>query len=321
MPPRNTTDRRSQAEPDRPDDGPPGGTFAIDGHPYAAPPLAPGLHVVATPIGNLADVTLRALATLAAADRILCEDTRVTSRLLARYAIRRPLQSYHEHNAARLRPRLLERLAAGDRLALVSDAGTPLISDPGYKLVREARERGLAVTVVPGPSALTAALVASGLPSDRVLFAGFLPAKSGQRRNALKAYRTLDATIVAFVSPRQAAAALADIGAVLGNRDVAVCRELTKIHEETIAGPVAEVAAEVAGRGSLKGEITVVISPPAAGGAAAADEIDRRLTDLLGHMAPSEAAREVARALGAPRRAVSERALALRPRAEPGDEP
>src|SRR5690606_41689513 len=155
MPPRNTTARRSQAEPGRPDDGPPGGTFAIDGHPYAAPPLAPGLHVGATPIGDLADVTLRARATLAAADRILGEDTRVTSRLLARYAIRRPLQSYHEHNAARLRPRLLERLAAGDRLALGSDAGTPLTPDPGCKLVREARERRLAVALVPGPDART----------------------------------------------------------------------------------------------------------------------------------------------------------------------
>src|SRR5579863_2407184 len=207
--------------------------YVVDGHPTDVTRLAPGLHIVATPIGNLGDITLRALAALAGADLIACEDTRVSRRLLDRYAISAPLTPYHDHNAENARPKLLRRLAEGAAIALVSDAGTPLVSDPGYKLVRAAAEAGRAVTALPGASALLAALAVAGLPTDQFLFAGFLPQKQAARRARIAELAPIPSTIVLFETGPRLAAALADLAAGLGPRDAAVCRELTKLHEET----------------------------------------------------------------------------------------
>src|SRR5215468_4490690 len=200
--------------------------YVLNGHATDAPALPGGLYVVSTPIGNLRDITLRALEVLAAADLIACEDTRVTRKLLDHYAIATPLTPYHEHNAAEARPKLLARLAAGAAVALVSDAGTPLVSDPGYKLVRAARAQGAPVSAVPGPSAVLAALTVSGLPTDRFLFAGFLPAKEGQRRARIAELRRIPATLVLFETGPRLAAALGDLAAGLGTREAAICREL-----------------------------------------------------------------------------------------------
>src|SRR5579863_9721766 len=205
------------------------GNFTAFGLKAEATDLAPGLHVVATPIGNLADISLRALATLAAADAVVAEDTRVTKTLLAHYGIATPLVAYHEHNAAVMRPHLIARLANGAALALVSDAGTPLISDPGYKLVAEALVEGLAVTSVPGASAVLTALVVAGLPTDRFFFEGFLPPKTTARRQRIAELSTSPGTLVFFESPRRVADTLVDLAAVLGPRDAALARELTKI--------------------------------------------------------------------------------------------
>ena len=221
-------------------------TYLLEGHPVEASPLAAGLHLVATPIGNLRDITLRALETLAAADLIACEDTRVTRRLLDRYGIATPLTPYHEHNAAAARPKLIARLAAGKSVALVSDAGTPLVSDPGFKLVREARDAGHAVTALPGASAVLAALTVAGLPTDRFLFEGFLPAKEGQRRARIVELARVPATLVLFESGPRLAAALADLAAGLGAREAAVCRELTKLYEEVRRGDLAALARDYA---------------------------------------------------------------------------
>src|SRR5690606_18997890 len=194
--------------------------------------LAPGLYVTATPIGNLADVTLRALSVLMSADLVLCEDTRVTRRLLDRFGLRPQLLAYHEHNAASVRPRVLERLGAGESVALVSDAGTPLVSDPGYKLVQAAIEAGHQVFPIPGASAVLAALVAAGLPTDRFFFEGFLPPKAGQRKARIAALAEIPATLVLYESGPRLAASLADLAAGFGARNAAVCRELTKKFEE-----------------------------------------------------------------------------------------
>src|SRR5262245_49582458 len=206
--------------------------FSVGGQGLSAPAIPPGLYLVATPIGNLADITLRALEVLAAAELIACEDTRVTSVLLRRYGIAAPLAAYHEHNAARQRPRLLAALAAGKAVALVSDAGTPLVSDPGYRLAAAARDAGHAVIPIPGPSAVLAALVASGLPTDTFLFAGFLPVKAGPRAARLAALAGVPATLVFFEAPQRLGAALAALAAAYGgDRPARVARELTKIHE------------------------------------------------------------------------------------------
>ena len=207
--------------------------FSALGVRVEAAALAPGLYVVATPIGNLGDVSLRALTTLAAADAILAEDTRVTRRLLDRYDISAPLVAYHEHNAAEVRPRILARLAAGEALALVSDAGTPLVSDPGYKLVVDAAAAGVAVFALPGPCAAIAALTTAALPTDRFFFEGFLPAKAAARRERIAALAAIPATLVIYESPGRLAESLADLAAGLGPRPAAVARELTKLHEET----------------------------------------------------------------------------------------
>src|SRR5262245_38123197 len=216
--------------------------YLLGGQEVAAPPLSGGLHLVATPIGNLRDVTLRALEVLAAADVIACEDTRVTRRLLDHYGIATPLTPYHEHNAAAMRPKILARLAAGEALALVSDAGTPLISDPGFKLVREAAACGIAVFAVPGASSVTAALSIGGLPTDRFLFMGFLPPKSAARQAALAEVKDLAATLLILEAPSRLAASLADLAQVLGPRPAAIAREMTKLHEEVRRGTLAALS-------------------------------------------------------------------------------
>ena len=244
--------RRIMGRPAHTQTAPPrAASFTVFGHKVEAPPLAPGLHVVATPIGNLGDMSLRALATLAAADAILAEDKRVTRPMLSHYGIATPLVAYHEHNAAEARPRIIERLVQGACLALVSDAGTPLVSDPGYKLVVDAVAAGVAVHGVPGASAVMAALVVAGLPTDRFFFEGFLPPKSAARRQRVAALAAIPGTLVFFESPRRVAETLEDLAAVLGPRDAAMARELTK-HFETVrrgtrVSLAAELAAEVIG--------------------------------------------------------------------------
>jgi 16S rRNA (cytidine1402-2'-O)-methyltransferase len=275
-----------------------------------ADPIAPGLHVVATPIGNLGDITLRALATLAAADAVIAEDTRVTRLLLAHYGIATPLVAYHDHNAAVMRPHLMARLAAGAALALVSDAGTPLISDPGYKLVAEALAAGIAVTSVPGPSAVLAALVVSGLPTDRFYFEGFLPPRSAARRARINELAAIPATLVFFESPRRLAETLADLAAELGSREGVVARELTKLYETTRRGSLDLLAKLIASEPPPKGEIVLLVGPPEAA-AVAEEEIDRRLAKALENLSVKDAAAIVSAETGAPRRQVYARALAL----------
>jgi len=223
--------------------------------------LPPGLYLVATPIGNLADISLRALAVLTRADLIAAEDTRHSRKLLSHFGIKAELSPYHEHNAAKERPRLLARIRAGFAVALISDAGTPLVSDPGYKLVREALEVGLQVTSVPGPSAALAALTSAGLPTDTFLFAGFLPPKGGQRRKRLEELKPVPATLIFYETASRLHAALADISDVYGAREAAIAKELTKLHESVARGTPAELAATL-GSTELKGEFVVLVGPP-----------------------------------------------------------
>ena len=258
--------------------------------------LPQGLYLIATPIGNLADITLRALATLARADVIYCEDTRHSRTLVAHFAIGRPLRPYHEHNADRERPRVLGEIAAGKSVALISDAGTPLVSDPGYKLVRDCVQEGYPVVSLPGPSALLAALGSAGLPTDTFLFAGFLPHKQGARRARLEQLKEIPATLVFFEAPTRVADALADIASVLGERETAIARELTKLHEEVQRGTPAELAEWVAGK-APRGEMVVLVGPPSQR-EITDEEIGERLRMLLPQMSLSEAAKTVADALG-----------------------
>jgi 16S rRNA (cytidine1402-2'-O)-methyltransferase len=281
------------------------------GPPPRAPELAPGLFLVATPIGNLADVTLRALDLLRSADRIFCEDTRVTSRLLARYGIATPLGVYHDHNAEEARPAILAALRRDERVALVSDAGTPLVSDPGYKLVRAALAEGLPVTAAPGPSAALTALILSGLPSDAFLFAGFLPPRQAARRRALEGWKTLDATLVFFEGPSRLADSLADMADVLGNRAAAVARELTKLHEEIRRGRLAELAGHFRETGPPRGETVVVVGPPEPS-EPSREEIDRRLRAALAELGVRDAAAKIAAETGIGRSELYRRALAIR---------
>jgi 16S rRNA (cytidine1402-2'-O)-methyltransferase len=291
--------------------------FVFQGLAIDARPLAAGLHIVATPIGNLGDITVRALDTLAAADLIACEDTRVTRKLTERYGIATPLTPYHEHNAAEARPRLLERIAAGAAVALVSDAGTPLVSDPGFKLARAARAAGLMVTAVPGPSAVLAALAVSGLPTDRFLFEGFLPAKEAQRRKRIEEIKRIPATLVLFESGPRLAATLADLAAALAPREAAVCRELTKLHEDVRRGGLAALAAEYAEHGAPRGEIVIVVAPPSPEAHEAGD-LDALLRQALARVSVKEAVGEIAAVTGQPRREVYRRALALAQAEGPG---
>ncbi|MDR6952613.1 16S rRNA (cytidine1402-2'-O)-methyltransferase [Ancylobacter sp. 3268] len=285
-------------------------SFRLAGQIVPAPRLDAGLHVVATPIGNLGDVTVRALETLAGADLVACEDTRVTRRLLDRYGIETPLVAYHDHNAASMRPRLLGRLEQGATVALVSDAGTPLVSDPGYKLVEAAIEAGFRIVPVPGASASLAALVAAGLPTDRFLFDGFLPQKSGARRSRIAELASFPATLVLYESGPRLPDSLADLAAGLGERKAAMCRELTKAFEEVRRGSLADLAAHYAEVGPPRGEIVLVIGPPPATEASDAD-IDAALRQALASLSLKDAAAAVAAATGRPRRDVYARALAL----------
>ncbi len=272
--------------------------------------LAAGLYVVATPIGNLRDITLRALDVLAGCDLVLAEDTRVTGKLLAAYGIKAKLARHDEHAAARARPRALKLLAEGGRVALVSDAGTPLISDPGYRLVREAAEQGAAVYPIPGASALLAGLAAAGLPTDRFLFAGFPPPKSAARRVFFAELAGIRATLVFYEGGSRLAASLADMAAVFGPREAVVGRELTKLYETVIRGPLDDLAADPR-FAAPKGEIVVLVAP-GRDEAATADDADTALLDALTRLRPTEAAAEVAKALGLPRRDLYRRALALK---------
>jgi len=277
--------------------------------------LAPGLYLVATPIGNLGDVTLRALAVLRGVDRIFCEDTRITARLLARFGVATPLGLYHDHNAEQVRPAVLAALRRGERIALVSDAGTPLVSDPGYKLVQAVIAENLPVTVVPGPSAALAALVLSGLPPDAFLFAGFLPPRQARRRRALEGWSSLSATMIFFESAARLAGSLADMADVLGDRPAAVARELTKLHEEIRRGRLVDLAAHYRGAGAPRGEVVIVVGAPEQSTPDDA-EVGARLRTALAELGVSAAAARVAAETGLPRSELYRRALALR-----GEEP
>lgn len=286
------------------------GCAQIAGVELPATRLEPGLYVVATPIGNLADITLRALTTLAAADAIAAEDTRHTGRLLQHYAITTPMVRYDEHGAAEQRPKLIARLAAGEAVALVSDAGTPLISDPGYRLVREAREAGSKVHVVPGPSAPLAALSVAGLPTDTFTFAGFLPAKAGARDNRIAELAAAPGTLALFEAPHRLGATLAALAAHLGAREAAVARELTKRFETVDVAPLPELAERYANT-PTKGEIVILVA--AGEGAVLGDrEVEAMLADALQRLPVSAAAGEVARATGRDRRTLYQQALTLK---------
>lgn len=273
-------------------------------------PLAPGLYVVATPIGNLRDITLRALDVLAQADLVLAEDTRVTGKLLRAFGLQAKLERYDEHGAERTRPRALAALAQGARVALVSDAGTPLISDPGYRLVREAWEQGSSVHPIPGASSVMAALSAAGLATDRFLFAGFPPPKSGARRTFFEGLAETRATLVFFEGGSRLAASLSDMAAVFGDREAVVARELTKLHETILRGSLPELAADPRFE-APKGELVVLVGPGEGREAAEAD-VDAALADALSRLRPAEAAAEVARMFGLKRRDLYQRALARR---------
>ncbi|MGD9920383.1 MAG: 16S rRNA (cytidine(1402)-2'-O)-methyltransferase [Pseudorhodoplanes sp.] len=285
--------------------------FYIAGMPYPASQLAAGLYLVATPIGNLGDITVRALQTLAGADLIACEDTRVSRKLLEHYGIATATTPYHDHNAAAVRPALLRRIADGAAIALISDAGTPAISDPGYKLVREARDAGLAVTALPGASSVLAALVASGLPTDRFLFEGFLPVKAAQRRSRLSILSRVPASLVLFESGSRIEATLRDLAATFGDREAAICRELTKLHEEVRRAPLPALAAHYAGEAETRGEFVIVIAPPGEEEAPGTDQIDAMLRAALLRVSVKDAVGEIVAATGLPRRDVYRRALEL----------
>jgi len=284
--------------------------YALFGSPMEAPQPPGGLYLVATPIGNLGDISLRALELLAGADVIACEDSRVTRKLVDRYGIATPLTPYHEHNAAEARPKLLARLAKGEAVALVSDAGTPLISDPGYKLVRAACEAGHPVTALPGASATLAALSVASLPTDRFFFEGFLPPKQVARQKRIAELAAIPATLVLFESGPRLAEALADLAAGLGPRPAAICRELTKLHEEVRRNDLATLAGDYADGGETRGEIVIVIAPPADDIVSTGD-VDDLLRQALTRVSVKDAVGEVALATGRPKREVYQRALAL----------
>jgi 16S rRNA (cytidine1402-2'-O)-methyltransferase len=290
--------------------------FMVGQTEIVARPLEPALYLVATPIGNLGDITLRALETLAGADILACEDTQVTRVLLDRYGIRQRPTPYHEHNAGEAGPRLIAALEAGKSVALVSDAGTPLVSDPGFRLVGQALEAGIRVVPIPGASAVLAALTASGLPSDAFMFAGFLPVKDGQRRSRLSALTAVPATLIFFESPRRLSDTLAAMADVFGDRPAAVGRELTKTFEEMRTGSLPELAAHYAQAPTPKGEIVICVGPPQEAEAADPQDVDRLLLSLAKEMPASKAAAEAARMTGGQKPALYRRLLELKDSAE-----
>jgi 16S rRNA (cytidine1402-2'-O)-methyltransferase len=278
----------------------------------AARPLEPGLYLVATPIGNLRDISIRALETLAAADLIACEDTRTTRVLLDRYGIRTKTVSYHTHNEASSGVRLLEDLAAGKTVALVSDAGTPLVSDPGERIAASARAAGFRVIPIPGASAVLAALSIAGLPSERFLFEGFLPAKQGQRRSRLASLASLDVTLLFYEAPHRISETIADMASVFGEaRVAAVCRELTKTFEECVQGPLGDLVLRFPEGGTVKGEIVIVVAPPLQD-ATGALNIDELLRSMMKEMSASKAAAEASRLTGEPKGDLYKRILAFK---------
>ncbi len=289
-------------------------SYIIGAQRFEAEPMSPGLYVVATPIGNLGDITLRALSTLAAADTVLCEDTRTSGTLMARFAIKARLAPYHEHNAKDVRPQILERLRQGATIALISDAGMPLVSDPGYRLVKEAVEMGIPVTACPGPSAVLTGLALSGLPTDRFLFGGFMPQKQGERKRLFEEFAKLRATLIFFESPHRIVDALQDIAAAFPARAVAVTRELTKLHEEVLRGTASEIAAELQARPAVKGEITLLIGPPEAEENIVSDaDLDAAIAEALRSMPASKAASDIARRFNLNRADIYQRILAAKP--------
>jgi 16S rRNA (cytidine1402-2'-O)-methyltransferase len=275
----------------------------------AAERLSPGLYIVATPIGNLGDLSPRAADILARADVIAVEDSRVTAKLLAHVGVKRPMLPYHDHNADRVRPGLIDRMAR-EAVALVSDAGTPLISDPGFKLVRDARAAGHAVTTLPGPSAAIAALTLAGLPTDRFLFLGFLPAKAKAKADAIAEVAAVRATLVLYEAGPRLAATLATLAEILGMREAAVAREISKKFEETVTGTLADLAARYA-EATPKGEIVIVVGPPGEAPPVAIDA-DALLAEALARLPAAKAAGEVAKATGLSKRDLYARALALK---------
>ena len=285
--------------------------YAIHGEKLTAPRPPAGLYLVATPIGNLGDITLRALEVLAGVDLIACEDTRITRRLTERYAITAQLTPYHEHNAASARPKLLERLAQGASIALVSDAGTPLISDPGFKLVREVCAAGHRVVALPGPSSVLTALSVAALPTDRFFFEGFLPPKQTARRARLTELARLEATLVMFESGNRVQDTLHDLADIMGGRDAAICREMTKLHEEISRGSLADLA-QAAATLETRGEFVLVIGPQAEGSQImTAAEIDDLLRDRLARDSVKDAVAHAVEVSGRPRREIYARALEL----------
>jgi len=280
----------------------------------SSPPLETGLYVVSTPIGNLRDITLRALDVLGAVDRVYAEDTRVARKLLDAYGLKPRLSAYHEHSAEAAREEILAALARGDRIALISDAGTPLVSDPGFKLARAVIEAGHRVFPIPGASAMLAGLVVSGLPSDRFLFAGFLPAKTNARRETLTELADADATLIFYESGPRLAESLADMAHALGPRPAAIARELTKLFEETRRDTLDALAAHYESAGAPKGEIVVLVAPPLPKGEVSEAALDAFLLKALPR-GVKEAASEAARDLGVPRKRAYARALELKDRA------
>ena len=272
-------------------------------------PLSPGLYIVATPIGNLSDLSPRAAQTLRSAALVLAEDKRVSAKLLAHAGSKAPMQAYHDHSDERLRESVLARLG-GEAVALVSDAGTPLISDPGYKLVRAARSAGLAVHTIPGPCAAIAALTLAGLPTDRFLFAGFLPTKAKARSDTIAELAAIRASLVFYESGPRLAESLAALRDGLGNREAAIVREISKLFEETVNGSLAELA-ERYEDGPPKGEIVIVIGPPAEREAASDEALDLALRKAMASESVSRAAADVAERLGIPRKRAYARALEL----------
>lgn len=273
--------------------------------------LAAGLYVTATPIGNAGDITLRALDVLARADLVLCEDTRVSAKLFAIHGLSVKSCPYHDHNAAEMRPRILDRLSRGEAIALISDAGTPLVSDPGFKLVREAQDAGYMVTTLPGASSVLAALTLAGLPTDRFFFAGFLSAKQEARRKELAGLAAVPATLVFLESANRLPASLADMASLLGNREASVARELTKKFEELRRAPLPELASHYEAEGSPKGEIVIVVGPPQKSAPLCDHEIGAMLENALNRLSLKDAVAEVVSMTGLPRRDIYARALSM----------
>lgn len=278
--------------------------------------LVPGLYIVATPIGNLSDLSPRAASVLANADLIAVEDSRVTAKLLRHIGVKRPMIPYHDHNAEQVRPRLMAELPH-KAIALVSDAGTPLISDPGYKLVREARAAGHNVTTIPGPCAAIAGLTLAGLPSDRFLFAGFLPAKEKARKDTIADFAAIKASLIFYESGPRLAATLTALFQTLGNREAAVAREISKAYEETVTGTLESLAHRYVDT-PPKGEIVIIVAPPSASRLAPASDADAMLTEALLRLPAAKAAAEVSKATGLPRAVLYDRAVQMKNSREKG---